>query len=263
MADHDKDPLIPSAAAQSQPPTTKMAEESHPLPAEKTSAKRGSLKAASSSKDQGDSDPGTGTSTPGGSSTPKRRLSCPVYFGVRSYLHQFYDRDASYKDPAVYEDDDDLYPPHLRGSSSHRRCPPIWWKIFMWVGVNLLLFGVVGILVGYLVPPKAVIVGEDKAAGEWYIDPSARKFNMTLDAFKLIGLGLFCIGGITLALSLLFPSFLHYCHDEDDDHVDDESKVPLRGPEGDRRQGAPLSPLERSIPATSKVRSVQPSCKAP
>ena len=224
---------------------------------------------------------GEGTEPPSSgavsSTESKRKRSCPISFGVRSYLHHFYDSHSSYKDPSVYEDDDDIY--LLHPNPRRRRCPPIWWKIFMWVGVNLLLFGVVGILVGYLVPPKTVIVGENKPAGEWYIDTSAKSYNTTLDMCKLIGLVLFCVGGITLAMSLLFPSFLtHYC---DDDPADDTMKVPLRGPEdleeggegggggggGGGRGGTggkpPLSPVEMTIPATSKVKNVQPVAKTP
>lgn len=184
-----------------------------------------------------------------------------MYFGVKSYLHQFYDTHTSYKDPSVYEDDDDAY--LLHPNPRRRRCPPIWWKIFMWVGVNLLLFGVVGILVGYLVPPKTEIVGENKPAGEWYIDTSAKSYNTTLDMCKLIGLVLICIGGITLAMSLLFPSFFsHYCEDD----ADDVLKVPLRPGGGDDIEAggkAPLSPIEMTIPATSKVKGVQPARKLP
>ncbi|XP_076463182.1 uncharacterized protein LOC143295395 isoform X1 [Babylonia areolata] len=239
-----------------------MAEEVHPVPVEKASGKRGS-KAADTAREGGGGPDTAGSGT--GSTAGKRKRSCPMYFGVKSYLHHFYDSHSSYKDPSVYEDDDDMY--LLHPNPRRRRCPPIWWKVFMWVGVNLLLFGVVGILVGYLVPPKTVIVGENKPAGEWYIDTSAKSYNTTLDMCKLIGLVLFCIGGITLAMSLLFPSFLtHYCDDDAAD--DDTTKVPLRAPddveEGGGRGGGgkpPLSPVEMTIPATSKVKSVQPTSK--
>ncbi|XP_046328875.1 neurensin-1-like [Haliotis rufescens] len=185
----------------------------------------------------------------------KRKRSCPDYFGVKSYLHNFYDASAVYKDPIIYEDDDDLrylLAPYPR----RRRCPPIWWKIFMWVGVNLLLFGVIGILVGYLVPPKHPLERVDEIHDIAFVDRSAEAYNTTLDMCKLIGLILFCVGGITLAMSLLFPSFLsHYC---DDDGRDEAIKVPLR--DGEK---TPLSPIEMTIPSSSKVRSVQPARRSP
>ncbi|KAK7099656.1 neurensin-1-like [Littorina saxatilis] len=247
----------------------KMAEEVHPVPGEKPTSKRGS-KADTTGEDPSTTSGGTTEPSSTTTATTKRKRSCPMYFGVKSYLHNFYDSHASFKDPSVYEDDDDMY--LLHPNPRRRRCPPIWWKIFMWVGVNLLLFGVVGILVGYLVPPKTVVVGENKPAGEWYIDTSAKNYNTTLDMCKLIGLVLFCIGGITLAMSLLFPSFLtHYC--DDDSSADDTMKVPLRGPddleEGGEGEGGggrgkpPLSPVEMTIPSTSKVKNVQPAHQAP
>lgn len=278
--------------------SAKMAEEMHPLPekASGTASKRGSKANATesgqvegveaSTSELGGGGGGSGGSGGGGGSgegsgSAKRKRSCPVYFGVRSYLHHFYDSSSAFKDPNVYEnDDDDLYllhpNPHHRllrhRRRRRRRCPPIWWKIFMWLGVNLLLFGVVGILVGYLVPPKTVVVGQNKPKELWYIDTSAKSYNVTLDLCKLIGLILFCVGGLTLAMALLFPSFLtHYCgdDDEDEDPGDENLKVPLRGPEdvekgdGGGTAKPPLSPTELTIPASSKVKSVQPVSKVP
>ena len=37
----------------------------------------------------------------------KLRAGCPDYFGVKSYLHHFYDTHF-YKDPDIYEDEDDF-----------------------------------------------------------------------------------------------------------------------------------------------------------
>ena len=181
--------------------------------------------------------------------TPKKRTVCPDYFGVRSYLHDFY--EATYKDPSIYEEEDDfrfLLGPNPR----RRRCPPIWWKVFMWVGVNLLIFGIIGILVGYLVPERPLTFTKvDPETQKGVMDPGPIAFNTTLDVCKMIGLILFCVGGVTLAMALLFPSFLtSYC---DEDQTDDNFKVPLQGEEE-----APKSPVEMSIPKTSKVKNVQP-----
>jgi hypothetical protein len=52
-------------------------------------------------------------------------------------------------------------------------------------------------------------------------------------------------------MSLLFPSFLtNYCGD---DVTEDSIRIPLAD------EKTPLSPIEMSIPATSKVKSVQPN----
>lgn len=191
--------------------------------------------------------------TPRKTETPKKKTVCPDYFGVRSYLHDFY--EATYKDPSIYEEEDDfrfLLGPHPR----RRRCPPIWWKVFMWIGVNLLVFGIIGILVGYLVPEKPIFSIIDKEKNEGYVNHGAVAFNTTLDVCKMVGLILFCVGGVTLAIALLFPSFLtSYC---DEEQADDNFKVPLQGEEE-----APLSPVEMSIPKTSQVKSVQPLRSVP
>ncbi|ESO94483.1 hypothetical protein LOTGIDRAFT_203912 [Lottia gigantea] len=190
----------------------------------------------------------------GSKSSDKHKRKCPLNFGVKSYLHNFYETHA-FKDPQVYEEDDDDFR-YLLNHNPRRRCPPIWWKIFLWLGVNLLLFGVIGILVGYLVPPKDHLekVDEDNAIA--YVDRNAEAYNTTLDMCKLIGLILFCVGGMTLALSLLFPSFLsHYC---EEDPRDEAIKVPLRG-----NEKPPLSPIEMNIPACSKLKGVQPDRKSP
>ncbi|XP_059154406.1 neurensin-1-like isoform X2 [Physella acuta] len=177
-----------------------------------------------------------------------------MYFGVKSYLHHFYE-DPTFKDPSVYEDDDHrfLLQPHQR----RRRCTPIWWKLFMWIGVTLLLFGVTGILIGYLVPPRHVLIG-DSLTGNAYVDQRAQEYNTTLDMCKLIGLILFCIGGVTLAMSLLFPSFLtRYCDDEATCD-DPDMKVPLQT---EAMEKGPLNPVQMAIPASSLVKEVQPSKK--
>ena len=131
-------------------------------------------------------------------------------FGVKSYLHHFYETH-SYKDPDMYEEDDTyrylLHPPMRR----RKRCTSIWWKVFVWIGANFLVFGVIGVLVGYLVPQRPVIVG---TIGQniKIMDKQATPFNFNLDVCKLVGLILFCIGGLTLTVALLFPSFLYnYC----------------------------------------------------
>lgn len=182
-------------------------------------------------------------------SVPKKRGVCPDYFGVKSYLHNFYDT-TGYKDPSVYEDEDDfrfLLYPHSR----RRRCRSVWWKVFVWIGANMLLFGIIGILVGYLVPQKTIIKTVEERNDVAYINRGAMTFNTTLDLCKLIGVILFCLGGVTLAMALIFPSFMtNYC---DDDVTEDPIKITVKDEEK-----MPLSPMEMTIPATSNVKGVQP-----
>ena len=182
----------------------------------------------------------------------QRKTSCPVdYWGVRSYLHNFYEMHF-YKDPTLYEDEEDehyLLSPNPR----RKRCKSIWWKVFVWIGANFLIFGILGVLIGYLVPEHPVKVA---AANNIEVyDTDALRFNYNLDICKLVGLILFCTGGIILTVSLLFPSFLyHLC--EEDRRLDGAFKVSMFTDEKPMKH-----PLEASIPVTSKLSNVQPTRK--
>lgn len=190
-------------------------------------------------------------------------------FGVKSYLHHFYDARAAFKDPTIYEDEDDsqylLYPNQRRP-----RCTSIWWKVFVWIGANFLVFGIIGVLVGYLVPQRSIFKDDLKLADDVKVlDRGAIEFNYTLYVFKLVGLVLFCIGGLTLAVALLFPSFLyHYCEVYDDRERRGESdpiRVSAPGGSGgggsEEEEKPPLSPLEMQVPTSSHITGIQPDRK--
>ncbi|XP_033737266.1 neurensin-1-like [Pecten maximus] len=185
------------------------------------------------------------------SSQSKRRHVCPDYFGVKSYLHDFYDNHV-YKDPQIYEEDDDIRLLLNPSAKRRRRCPPIWLKVCVWCGVNLLLFGMIGILVGYFVPQKPIIRKLIHGENVAMVDHRAMSYNAVLDLCKLVGLILFCTGGVLLASALLLPSILtSRCSCEDD--CDDAIPVNLGEEPG------PKSPIEMTIPATSKLKNVQPA----
>jgi len=172
---------------------------------------------------------------------------CSDLFGVKSYLHQFYEK-PSFKDPDVYDDDDLRY--LLNPNRKRPCCHSIWWKIFVWIGLNFLLFGVIGVLVGYLVPPKQALVESSENNIE-VLDTQALQFNANLDICKLVGLILFCIGGTTLTIALLFPSFLHqYCIEEKHESIYKSSTC----------ESHPIkSSMDDIIPTTTSISSVQPS----
>jgi hypothetical protein len=179
------------------------------------------------------------------------RTGCTDYFGVRSYLHHFYEKTSSFKDPKIYEEEDD-FRYLLNPGARKRRCASIWWKIFVWIGANLLVFGIIGILVSFLIPQRAI----SHPAGDniQKVDRAAIYFNYNLDICKLVSLIVFCVGGVTLTISLLFPSFLHHYCDESK-KGDEEFKVSLTDPDPTK------SPAMSSIPATTKLKNVQPGSK--
>lgn len=181
-------------------------------------------------------------------------------FGVKSYLHNFYD-SRFYKDPNMYEEEDGDYRYLLHPYPRKRRCTSIWWKIFVWIGANFLVFGIIGVLVGYLVQEKDILVATvDKNIG--VIDKEAITYNFNLNVCKLVGLILFCIGGLTLTVALLFPSFLYQYFDED--RKGEGSFKVNAGNAGIVSYGGhpPSSPLEKNIPVSGVVASVQPERKS-
>lgn len=181
-------------------------------------------------------------------------LGCSDLFGVRSHLHHFYDK-TFYKDPSIYEEDDE-FGYLLQGPRKRRRlCTSIWWKVFVWIGANFLVFGIIGVLVGYLVPAKTVFV-ESMANNIEIVDKEAISFNFNLDVCKLVGLILFCIGGLTLTVALLFPSLLYqYCDGSSLVMQDAAFRVRVLGEEPIK------SPVDRHVPATSTLTGVQPDRK--
>jgi len=187
---------------------------------------------------------------------PQQKFGCGDVFGVRSYLHNFYDNHF-YKDPSIYEEDEDEFRYLLHATHRRQRCGSIWWKVFVWIGANFLVFGIIGVLVGYLVPMRPIIVGSISENIE-IVDREAISYNFNLDVCKLVGLLLFCVGGLTLTIALLFPSFLHQYFDDDIENRGDHSfKVRIT-------EEPPMlkSPLEMSVPACSKLSSVQPERKS-
>jgi hypothetical protein len=189
-----------------------------------------------------------------GDPEPSTSKACPDYFGVRSYLHNFYEWQA-YKDPNLYEDEwgDSrrlLYP------SKDRRCTATWWKAFVFVGASLLLVGTLAVLIGYLVPQRTVNVGYVDADHE-VIDLDAKQYNQYLDICKLVGLILFCGGGVALAMALMVPSFLYrYCDDE-------RREAAFSVQSGDVAPQCPVKdPMKAAIPASARLTEIQPPRKA-
>ncbi|CAE1311724.1 unnamed protein product [Acanthosepion pharaonis] len=179
------------------------------------------------------------------------------YHGIKSYLHNFYDAHF-YKDPSIYEEDDSfqylLHPQNRR-----QKCPPIWWKIFLWLGANLLFFGVVGILIGYLVPQRTVIIDINDSTKIAMVDRDAERYNKMLDISKVVGLIVFCSGAAIFSLALLFPSFFtSYCEDDICDSMDESFHINIS--EMDK---TPLSPMEMTIPVTAQTKNIQPNIPPP
>jgi len=117
------------------------------------------------------------------------------------------------KDHSAYETDE--YAFLLKPSPrKYGYCRPIAWKAAVWIGINFIIFGIIGIFVAYLVPSKTAVISETPYSVE--LDRDVKTYNDNLEIVKLVGLLLFCVGGTLTIGGLLVPTILYrYCFDDD------------------------------------------------
>ncbi|CAG2054423.1 unnamed protein product [Timema podura] len=140
---------------------------------------------------------------------PGKGTGCQLYFGVKSYLHQFYDSNPA-KRTQLYgefvEDDFEYLVDPNKVRRSHC-CKGFWFRAGVWGGVNLLLVGIIALLVGYLTPQRDMVVGyQDNLE---ILDRWAIAFNRRLELCRLAGLAVFCCGGLVLMVTLILSTFFH------------------------------------------------------
>ncbi|XP_041104435.1 neurensin-1 [Polyodon spathula] len=169
-------------------------------------------------------------------------------YGVRSYLHQFYENCTA----SIWEYDEDF---QIQRSPS--RWSSVLWKVGLITGSVILLVGLIVIAVGYTVPPKIEAFGEDALL---FVDVHAVQFNKALNICKLAGAILFCIGGTMMAACLLIFAFAK-SYSKEEQYLQQKFKeriVELQASAHPITKA--LTPGECKIPVTlSKVQNVQPS----
>ncbi|CAF0874461.1 unnamed protein product [Didymodactylos carnosus] len=152
---------------------------------------------------------------------------CMKYFGVKSYLHNFYDRTDQHS-----ESDDSQY----RYLTLSRR------KKFS--------IGFISLSIGFLLPRRNIEISSD--ASSITIDRKALNYNQSLEFCQIIGVFVFALGGFLFIVSLLLPTFFNnYCAAEVDElnHYTDPFKLPL--PQN--------SVTKNIIPVTNTLKSIQPN----
>lgn len=115
------------------------------------------------------------------------------------------------------------------------------------------------LLVGYATPPRLEAFGEDELL---FVDGRAVRFNHALDACKLAGAVLFCVGGSGMAVGLLLAACSQGTSKE-------ELRLQQRFKERLAEIQASVQPITRAptpgegkVPVTlSKVQSVQPGAE--
>ncbi|NXK50187.1 NRSN2 protein, partial [Chauna torquata] len=106
------------------------------------------------------------------------------WYGVRSYLHLFYE-DCTGASPDG--DGDGSSPAQPPGT-----WPSIIWKVSLSTGTLFLLAGVAALATGSLVPPKLEGIGEEEFV---VLDPQAVRYNHALGTCRLLGTALCAAAG--------------------------------------------------------------------
>ena len=132
---------------------------------------------------------------------------------------------------------------------------------------SCLLIGIVTIIAGLLIPPRPVAVdsgllGEGQRPG----DDDAAAFDFRLEICRMVGLTMFCAGGLILAVSLMVPSFYRSCSSSGaGDEVSAAQPViaDVEEEESDSEaadRGRPLT-VKSAVPVTAAPTEVQPATK--
>ena len=133
---------------------------------------------------------------------------------------------------------------------------------------SCLLIGIVTIIAGLLIPPRPVAVdsgllGEGQRPG----DDDAAAFDFRLEICRMVGLTMFCAGGLILAVSLMVPSFYRSCSASGaGDEVSAAQPViaDVEEEESDSEaadRGRPLTVKSAAVPVTAEPTEVQPATK--
>ncbi|XP_076135529.1 neurensin-1 [Alosa pseudoharengus] len=169
-------------------------------------------------------------------------------YGVRSYLHQFYEECTG----SLWDREADF-----QTQRSPNRWSSVLWKVCVVLGGLIMLAGLVVLFVGYATPPRIEAFGEDELL---FVDERAVRFNRALDACKLAGAILFCVGGAGTALGLLLAAFTQAGASKEEQQMQQRFRDRLA-----ELQSA-IHPVTRAptpgdakVPVTlSRVQSVQP-----
>lgn len=174
-------------------------------------------------------------------------LGCYRYFGIRSHLHHFYDYGQG-------AGDSESQSPLLRPKKS-KRCTSNLWKIITVFGVIFLISGAALVLVGHFTPRHQVLNSVLENQRFTTVDSQAERFNSMLDSLGTVGITLFCIAGALLAIAALLPSrSSDFCQDEEESQESTNDTLYTRLPSQE-----PMTPMEKTIPATGILTSVQPA----
>ncbi|GIY03487.1 uncharacterized protein CDAR_622671 [Caerostris darwini] len=171
----------------------------------------------------------------------------PKFFGVKNYLHTFYE-SYNFKNPQMYEDipDDSEQPPKENKSLK------FYWKLSMSITLAVVAIGLILILIGFITPLHTS-VAEEKNEEFLVIDKSDTTLNDYLRACRLIGVGMFVAGFASFLIAILVALYWNYVHGgtaSDDEESD--SLCLSYNPDNNYQQG-----IDQSIPIPETVVTAQ------
>ncbi|XP_066531423.1 neurensin 1-like [Hoplias malabaricus] len=116
-------------------------------------------------------------------------------FGVRSYLHHFYEECTA----SMWEQED----------AQSQRASPEWWssglcKVSLAFGAVVLAVGLVVLTVGFAIPSRIEAFGEGELL---FVDRQAVQYNQGLHMCVQAGTGMLSLGGLLLTAGLLVSAF--------------------------------------------------------
>lgn len=195
-------------------------------------------------------------------------------FGIRSYLHQFY------QSPTVEDIES--------AGAWYLLPPPPAQRTGLWVcrlltvfGLLLLIGGAIAIVIGYTWPHEGVEESIVRIAiyqdedGNFYVPPEklAEILQDPMRRWKMIGLCVFASGAVLLALSLLIPTLAHCFKSKrlaafvSEDGTPNEppiriypagsGKAEVHHPGSTNKQGK-ISPSSGPVPVMEEIAKVQP-----
>ena len=117
------------------------------------------------------------------------------------------------------------------------------------------------ILVGHFTPRQAILHPVLANGRYALVDRRAGRINLALDVLGTVGIISFCVAGVIIVVAVLLPTYFNeYCFEDRDIPSDDEESS-YSGGYVSIPSEPPASPVERTVPATQLVESVQPARK--
>ncbi|KAL2080081.1 hypothetical protein ACEWY4_023874 [Coilia grayii] len=186
---------------------------------------------------------------------PTETSGCHKY-GVRSYLHHFYEECTA----SVWERHEDF-----QTQRSPRWLSSGLWKVSLVFGMLVLVIGLVVFVVGCTIPSRIEAFGEGELL---FVDRQSVRFNQGLQVSIQAGAAMLCLGGLMVAGSLFASAFTRGSSKDETlspPPPKDRGRERKRGNRGGKAPSDPVTkpptPIsgEAGVPVTlSKVETIQP-----